>query len=64
VLVFPNLHAAHIAVRLMGSIGDASIVGPVLMGMRSPVNYTTPAASVEDLVNLAAITVLQAQKEY
>jgi phosphotransacetylase len=34
------------------------------MGLRSPANSTTPVASVEDVVNLAAITVLQAQKEY
>ncbi len=64
VLIFPNLHAAHIAVRLMASVGNATTVGPVLMGMRSPTNYVLPTASVEDIVNLAAITVLQAQKEY
>ena len=64
VLVFPNLGAAHIAVRLMGSVGGASVVGPILMGMRSPVNSVQPTASVEDIVNLAAVTVLQAQKEY
>ncbi len=64
VLVFPNLHAAHIGVRLMGTVGGATVVGPVLMGLRSPANSTTPVASVEDIVNLAAITVLQAHKEY
>ncbi|MFQ5697515.1 MAG: NADP-dependent malic enzyme [Myxococcota bacterium] len=64
VLVFPNLHAAHIAVRLMGSVGGVSVVGPVLMGMRSPANYITPTGSVDDIVNISAITVLQAQKEY
>jgi malate dehydrogenase (oxaloacetate-decarboxylating)(NADP+) len=64
VLVFPNLAASHVAVRLMGSIGGASVVGPILMGMRSPVNSVQPTASVEDIVNLAAVTVLQAQKEY
>ncbi len=64
VLVFPNLDSAHIAVRLMGSIGGATVVGPILMGMRSPVNSLTPTATVEDVVNLTAITVLQAQKEY
>ncbi len=64
VLVFPNLGAAHIAVRLMGSVGGASVVGPILMGMRSPVNSVQPTASVEDIVNLTAVTVLQAQKEY
>jgi malate dehydrogenase (oxaloacetate-decarboxylating)(NADP+) len=64
VLIFPNLHAAHIAVRLMGSVGDASVVGPILMGMRRPVNSLQPTATVDDVVNLTAITVLQAQKEY
>jgi malate dehydrogenase (oxaloacetate-decarboxylating)(NADP+) len=64
VLIFPNLHAAHIAVRLMASVGHATTVGPVLMGMRSPTNYVLPTASVEDIVNLTAITVLQAQKAY
>ena len=64
VLVFPNLHAAHIAVRLMGSVGGASVVGPILMGMRTPVNCVPPTASIEDVVNLTAVTVLQAQKEY
>jgi malate dehydrogenase (oxaloacetate-decarboxylating)(NADP+) len=64
VLIFPNLEAAHIAHRLMGTVGGASVVGPILMGMRSPVNSLQPTASVEDIVNLTAITVLQAQKEY
>ena len=64
VLVFPNLAASHIAVRMMGSVGGASIVGPILMGMRSPVNSVQPTATVEDIVNLAAVTGLQAQKEY
>jgi malate dehydrogenase (oxaloacetate-decarboxylating)(NADP+) len=64
VLVFPNLHAAHIAVRMMASVGGASIVGPILMGMRSPVNCIQPTASVEDVINLTAITALLAQKEY
>ncbi len=64
VLVFPNLHAAHIAVRLMDTVGDATAIGPILMGMRSPVNSLQPIASVEEIVNMTAITVLQAQKEY
>ena len=64
VLIFPSLNAAHIAVRLMGSIGGSSVVGPILMGMHSAVNFTTPTANVEDVINLTAITVMQAQKEY
>ena len=64
VLVFPSLNAAHIAVRLMGSIGESFVVGPILMGMRSPVNSLQPTATVEEVVNMTAITALQAQKEY
>ena len=64
VLIFPSLDAGHIAVRLMGSAAEASVVGPILMGMRSPVNSAQPTATVEDIVNMAAITSLQAQKEY
>ena len=64
VLVFPNLSSAHISTRLLGSVGGSAVVGPILMGMRSPVNLVTPGSSVEDMVNLAAVTVLQAQKEY
>ena len=64
VLIFPGLNSAHIAVRMMGSIGGAAVVGPILMGMRSAVNFTTATATVEDVINLTAITVLQAQKEY
>ena len=64
VLVFPGLDAAHIAVRLMATVGGATVVGPILMGMRRPVNSVQPTASVDDIVNLAAITALQAQKEY
>ncbi len=64
VLVFPNLQAAHIGLRLMDAAADASVVGPIMMGMKSPVNSLQPTASVEDIVNMTAITVLQAQKEY
>jgi len=64
VLIFPNLDSAHISTRLMGTIGGATVVGPILMGMRSPANSLQPTATVDDIVNLTAITVLQAQKEY
>jgi len=64
VLIFPNLDAAHIATRMIGTIGGATVVGPILMGMRAPVNSLQRTATVDEIVNLAAITVLQAQKEY
>ena len=64
VLIFPNLEAAHIATRMIGTIGGATVVGPILMGMRSPMNSLQRTATVDEIVNLTAITVLQAQREY
>ena len=64
VLIFPNLEAAHIATRMIGAIGGATVVGPILMGMRSPMNSLQRTATVDEIVNLTAITVLQAQREY
>ena len=49
---------------ILFAIGGATVVGPILMGMRSPVNSLQRTATVDEIVNLAAITVLQAQKEY
>ena len=64
VLIVPNLEAAHIATRMIGAIGGATVVGPILMGMRSPMNSLQRTATVDEIVNLTAITVLQAQREY
>ncbi len=64
VLIFPNLESAHIATRMIGSIGNATVVGPILMGMRNPMNSLQRTATVDEIVNLTAITVLQAQREY
>jgi malate dehydrogenase (oxaloacetate-decarboxylating)(NADP+) len=61
VLVFPNLDAANIGYQLLGSIGGAEIIGPVLLGMHRPVNILQMGTSVQSIVNLAAFTALRAQ---
>jgi len=61
VLIFPNLDAANIAYQLLGTIGGAEIIGPVLLGMHKPVNILQMGCSVQSIVNLAAFTALRAQ---
>ncbi|MBM4390493.1 MAG: NADP-dependent malic enzyme [Deltaproteobacteria bacterium] len=61
VLVFPGLASGNIAYKLLRELGGATAVGPVIMGLRKPVNVLALGASVNDIVHIAAITVHQAQ---
>ena len=60
VLIFPNLDAGNISYKLMIQLGGAFPIGPLLIGMRKPVNILQMGASVSDIVNVAAITVIEA----
>ncbi len=62
VLIFPNLDAGNIAYKLMGHLGDAELIGPILLGMKKPVNVLQRGASVSSIVNLTVLTVLNAQQ--
>jgi len=62
VLIFPDLQSGNIAYKLLERLGSAKAVGPILMGMNKPVHVLQRGASVEDIVNLAAIAVVDAQK--
>ncbi|MBC2737560.1 MAG: NADP-dependent malic enzyme [Desulfobacteraceae bacterium] len=61
VLVFPDLASGNIAYKLMHRLGDAKVVGPLLMGIERPFNVLQRNADVESVVDLMAITVAQAQ---
>ena len=60
VLVFPSLDAANIAYKLMARIGQATVIGPILMGMRKPVHVLQRGATVDDIYNMTAIAVVEA----
>jgi malate dehydrogenase (oxaloacetate-decarboxylating)(NADP+) len=61
VLIFPDLNAGNIAYKLMARIGQASVVGPILMGMKKPIHVLQRGASVDDVINMTAIAVAEAQ---
>ena len=63
VLVFPDLNSGNIGYKLLWRLGGAEVIGPVLMGMAAPVNVLQQGASVQDVVNLAAMTAVRAQGE-
>ncbi len=62
VLVFPSLEAANTAYKLLQRLADAHTVGPILEGMAKPCHILQRGDEVEDIVNMAAICVVDAQK--
>jgi len=55
VLVFPDLQSGNLAMHLLGKLGDATLVGPILAGTRLPVHVLQYGSTVRDVVDLAAV---------
>lgn len=62
VLIFPDLNSGNIAYKLLARLGGAEAIGPILMGMQKPVHILQRGDDVSDIVNMAAIAVVDAQR--
>lgn len=62
VLIFPDLTSANTCYKLLSRIGGLETIGPILMGMSKPVHVLQRGAEVEEIVNMAAIAVVDAQE--
>jgi len=61
ILIFPNLAAGNIAYHLLQEVGGAEAVGPILLGMGKPVYVLQLGSSVRQIVNIIALSVVEAQ---
>ena len=63
ILIFPNLDAANITYKLMKELNEALSIGPILMGLSEPIHVLQLGASVDEIVNMAAVAVIDAQSK-
>jgi malate dehydrogenase (oxaloacetate-decarboxylating)(NADP+) len=63
VLIFPNLESANITYKLLKQVEGAESIGPVILGFNKPVHILQLGASVDEMVNMAALAVVDAQQK-
>ena len=63
VFIFPDLQSGNISYKLLNKLGGAEAVGPILMGMQKPVHVLQRGDDVTDIINMAAVAVVDAQED-
>lgn len=61
VLIMPNLHTANVAYKLIEEMDGAEVIGPILLGFEAPVQLVRLGATVNDLLNMAALAAIDAR---
>lgn len=62
-LIFPNLSSANIAYNLVKEVGGIEKIGPIMLGLKKPVQVLQLGASVREIVNMVAISVVDSEKK-
>jgi len=62
VFIFPDLQSGNISYKLLNKLSDTEAVGPILMGMKKPIHVLQRGDDVADIINMAAVAVVDAQK--
>ncbi|RZS98864.1 NADP-dependent malic enzyme [Aquimarina brevivitae] len=62
-LVFPNLDSANSNYKLLKELNNSESIGPIMMGMRKPVHILQLGASVDEIINIVAVAVIDAQQK-
>jgi malate dehydrogenase (oxaloacetate-decarboxylating)(NADP+) len=62
-LIFPNLESANITYKLLKELNKSESIGPIMMGLRKPVHILQLGASVDEIVNMTAVAVVDAQQK-
>lgn len=63
ILIFPNLESANITYKLLKQIDGSESIGPIILGFKKPVHVLQLGASVDEMVNMAAVAVVDAQQK-
>lgn len=61
VLIFPDLNSGNIAYKLLARLTDTTVIGPILMGIKKPIHVLQRGATVDDIINMTAIAVVEAR---
>lgn len=61
VLIFPDLASGNIAYKLLARLTDTTVIGPILMGLKKPIHVLQRGATVDDIINMSAIAVVEAR---
>lgn len=60
-VIFPDLNSGNIAYKMMQELAEAEVIGPILVGIKKPIHILQMESSIREIVNMAAIAVIDAQ---